>query len=150
MASIGNNSLLDRRKVGFLAGSKIAPLSVFPTLDWASEIATCEDVSIVSGFHSQLERQVLDLLLKGKCGIICVLARSLYSKVPALFLDAFNADRVLFISPFKMPVARTSRQLCHKRNEYVAFISDELVFSSVGQDSSLHQLTNLVMSNTII
>ena len=56
MESIGNNSLFGRRKIGFLAGSKIAPLSVLPTLDWASEIATREDVAVVSGFHSQLER----------------------------------------------------------------------------------------------
>lgn len=71
---IGNIELLDRRKIGFLAGSKINPLSVLPTLDWASEVSVRKDVSIVSGFHSQLERQVLDLLLNGKCGIIFVLA----------------------------------------------------------------------------
>ena len=97
MESIGNNSLFGRRKIGFLAGSKIAPLSVLPTLDWASEIATREDVAVVSGFHSQLERQVLALLLKGKCGIICVLARSLYSKVPTEYKSAFDCGRVLFI-----------------------------------------------------
>lgn len=150
MESIGNTSLLDRRKIGFLAGSKIAPLSVLPTLDWASEIATHEDVAVVSGFHSQLEHHVLDILLKGRCGIICVLARSIYKKIPALFLDAFTAARILFISPLKSPVLRSSRQLCQKRNEYVAFISDEMVFSSVTPGSSIYPLTKLLKPNMMI
>ncbi|MDE6479483.1 MAG: hypothetical protein K2L45_04370 [Muribaculaceae bacterium] len=35
----------------------------------------------------------------------------------------------------------TSRHLCQQRNEYVASISDELVFSSLTPESSLYQLS---------
>lgn len=101
MESIGNTSLLNSRKIGYLAGCKIAPLSVFSTLDWASETAKREDVAVVSGFHSQLERQVLDLLLHGHCGIICVLARKLYSKVPPEYHKAFLDGRILFLTEEK-------------------------------------------------
>ena len=35
----------------------------------------------------------------------------------------------------------TSRGICQRRNEYIASICDELVFSSVTPDSSLYPLT---------
>ncbi len=140
MESLGNLGLLDKHRIGFLAGSKIASLSVIPTLDWAIETSKHEDVSIVSGFHSQMEREVLDFLLKGKCGIICVLARSIYKKVPPKFREAYNAGRVLFISPFQTNAIRADRQVCQHRNEYVASLSDELVFSSLNPESSLYSL----------
>lgn len=142
METLGNISLLDGKKIGYFASSKIATLSVLPTLDWATEVAQREDVAIVSGFHSKMEREVLDFLLRGRCGIVCVLARSIYKKIPDKFREAYNSGRVLFISPFETSATRTSRHLCQQRNEYVASISDELVFSSLTPDSSLYALTN--------
>lgn len=140
METLGNTSLLDRKKIGYFASSKIATLSVLPTLDWATEVAQHEDVAIVSGFHSKMEREVLDFILRGKCGIVCVLARSIYKKIPEKFREAYNSGRVLFIAPFKTSATRTSRHLCQQRNEYVASISDELVFSSLTPRSSLFSL----------
>lgn len=141
METLGNTSLLDRRKIGYFASGTIASLSVLPTLDWATEVARREDVAIVSGFHSKMEREVLDFLLRGKCGIICVLARSIYKKIPEKYREAYNAGRVLFVAPFKTSATMTSRHLCQQRNEYVASISDELIFSSLTPDSSLYPLS---------
>ncbi len=150
METNGNIALLDRRKIGFLAGSKIAPLSVLPTLDWASEIATLEDVAVVSGFHSKLEREVLDILLKGKCGIIYVLARPIYKIIPNKFRDAYAEDRVLFISHNTAKSTMTSRYLCQKRNEYIASISYELVISSLTTESSLNKFISYKNKSSIL
>lgn len=152
METLGNTSLLDRKKIGYFASSKIATMSVLPTLDWAAEVAQRNDVAIVSGFHSKMEREVLDFLLRGKCGIVCVLARSIYKKIPYKFREAYNAGRVLFIDPFKTSATMTSRHLCGRRNEYVASISDELVFSSMNPQSSLCCLYNIkgTIKNMII
>jgi predicted Rossmann fold nucleotide-binding protein DprA/Smf involved in DNA uptake len=141
MESIGNSSLLDRRKIGFLAGSKIAPLSVLPTLDWASEVATREDISIISGFHSQFERQVFDLLLKGKCGIISVLARSLYSKVPTEYKSAFDCGRVLFITEEKQ--SRATKESSYRRNRLIGALSDELYIPEISKESSINKLLSI-------
>lgn len=149
MQTIGNLKLKNYFCIGYFASSKISTLSVLPTLDWAMEIAKREDVVIVSGFHSKMEREVLDFLLRGKCGIIYVLARSIYKKIPDKFREAYNSGRVLFIAPFKTSATRTSRYLCQQRNAYVASISDELVFSSLTPESSLytlaHSKTNVLM-----
>lgn len=141
METKGTFSLLDSKRIGYFASSKIATISVLPTLDWATEIAKRNDVAIVSGFHSKMERAVLDILLKGRCGIICVLARPIYKVIPAKFRDAHAEDRVLFISHNASKSTMTSRHLCQKRNEYIASISDELVFTSLTSESSLYPLS---------
>ena len=141
METLGNISMLERKKIGYFAAGKIASLSVFPTLDWAMEVAKRDEVAIVSGYHSTMEREVLDILLKGRCGIICVLARPIYKVVPGKFRVAYAHDRILFISHNTYSSTMTSRALCQRRNEYVASISDELVFSSLTTESSLYPLS---------
>ena len=149
METLGNISLLDRSKIGYFASRKIAALSVLPTLDWATEVAKRDDVAIVSGFHSKMEREVLDILLRGRCGIICVLARPIYKVIPAKYRNVYAQNRVLFISHNTAKSTMTSRHLCQKRNEYIATLSDELVFSSLSPESSLYILSE-TKSNIIL
>lgn len=146
METLGNTSLLDRKKIGYFASGTIVSLSVLPTLDWAVEVAKHDDVAIVSGFHSKMEREVLDILLKGRCGIICVLARPIYKVIPDKYHNAFAQNRVLFISHNTAKSTMTSRRLCQKHNEYIAFISDELVFSSLTPKSSLYPLFKMAVN----
>lgn len=141
METLGNISLIERKKIGYFASSKIASLSVLPTLDWATEVAKRDDVAIVSGFHSKMEREVLDILLRDRCGIICVLARPIYKIIPDKYRYACAQGRVLFISNNASKSTMTSRYLCQKRNEYIASISDELVFSSLTPDSTLYRIS---------
>lgn len=126
MNYIGNKELLEMRKVGFLASRKISTLSVLPTLDWAMQISKQTDVAVVSGFHSRLEKDVLNILLQGKCGIIVVLARGMYRKIPKQYEEAIQQHRILFISNEKDTVTRVSEVSAHKRNEYVRNLADEM------------------------
>ena len=105
-----------------------------------ADVAHRDDLAIVSVFHSKMEREVLDFLFRGRFGIICVLARAIYKKVPSRFREAYDAGRVLFISTCKTSATMTSRYLCQQRNEYVVSICDELVFSSLTPESSLYPL----------
>ena len=110
--AIGNIDLLQKRKIGFLASRQIATLSVLPTLDWAAEISQREEVAVVSGFHSRMEREVLKILLRGKCGIIVVLARGMYHQVPQIYEEALQQNRLLLLSYEKgqpNPHLRTNR-----------------------------------------
>ena len=118
--------MLKRRKIGFLASRKISSSAILPTLDWAIEISKQSDVAVVSGFHSRLEKDVLKFLLQGKCGIIVVLARGMYRKLPKIFDVAMKENRLLIISLEKETVTRVSERTAHKRNKYVEKLADEL------------------------
>ena len=113
-------------KIGFLASRKIAYPAILPTLDWAVGISKRADVAVVSGFHSRLEKDVLKFLLQGKCGIIVVLARGMYRKLPKIFDVAMKENRLLIISLEKETVTRVSERTAHKRNKYVEKLADEL------------------------
>ena len=123
---LGNKELLNRWKIGFFASRKISSSAILPTLDWAVEISKRADVVVVSGFHSRLEKDVLKFLLQGKCGIIIVLARSMYRKLPKIYDTVMKENRLLIISLEKETVTRVSERTAHKRNKYVEELADEL------------------------
>jgi predicted Rossmann fold nucleotide-binding protein DprA/Smf involved in DNA uptake len=122
----GNKDLLQKNKIGFLASRKISTLSVLPTYDWAVEVSKQNDVAVVSGFHSPMERDVLKILLQGECGIIIVLARGMYRKLPKQYEKAMEQNRLLIISNEKESVTRVSELSAHNRNKYVEELSDEM------------------------
>jgi predicted Rossmann fold nucleotide-binding protein DprA/Smf involved in DNA uptake len=132
---LGNKELLKKRKVGFLASRKISTLSVLPTLDWAMQMSKQEEVAIVSGFHSHMEKDVLKILLQGKCGIIIVLARRMYRKIPQEYTEALLQQRILFISFEKDSVTRVSEISAHRRNKYVKNLADEMKTISINNHS---------------
>lgn len=114
------------QKVGFLASRKISTLSVLPALDWAMQVSKQRDIAIVSGFHSLMERNVLKLLLQGQCGIIIVLARGMYRKLPKQYEEAMNQNRLLIISYEKETITRVSEESAHKRNHHVEQLANEM------------------------
>ena len=132
---LGNKVLLKKRKVGFLASRKISTLSVLPTLDWAMQMSKQEEIAIVSGFHSRMEKDVLKILLQGKCGIIIVLARGMYRKIPLEYTEALLQQRILFISFEKDSVTRVSEISAHRRNEYIKSLADEMKTISINSHS---------------
>ena len=149
MESLGNRDLLQRHKIGFLAGSKSQALSVLPTYDWAKEIAGQENVCVISGFQSPLEKDVLDFLLNGKCGIIFVMSRKILKCVPTKYKDKYDKGEILFISLEKENVRMHGRYQSLKRNKYIAENCEELVLSSLTEESSLNQFVHLDKSNVI-
>ena len=140
---LGNMDLLILHKVGFLASRKVVPSSVIPTINWTNKVSHDPNVAIVSGFQSTLEREVLDIVLKGTCGIIYVLNRSLYRQIPLNLRSAFDSNRILFISLTSEKITRPSAINANIRNHYVVDIADALTFASVDEVSSLHQLTQI-------
>lgn len=75
----GNKELLDRYLVAFFASRTAPPEALDLAKRWAHEIAQTDKV-VISGFHSPIERAVLDILLSGGCSVVVALGRSLYRK----------------------------------------------------------------------
>ena len=122
---LGNKELLDKWKLGFIALRNILSIAVIDTLDWAAKTSKRTDVAVMSGFHSRLEKDVLKFLLQGKCGIIVVLARGMYRRLPKQYEAAVNDGRLLIIALEKENVTRVSERTAHRRNEYVEKLADE-------------------------
>lgn len=140
MTSIGNTELLTSSISGFLCSRTIASKAILPCLDWAVEIAKDENATVMSIFHSPIEREVLTFLLQGKCKIIIVLARTLYKTIPSELKPALEANRLLILSISNQP--RISKQSALASNKYICENCHSLNFGFISKDSSLFPLYN--------
>ena len=137
MTYLGNISLLDQPKHGFLCSRCTKSSVILPCLDWAVYHAH-GDAVVMSTFHSEMEDAVLDMLLPGTCPIILVLGRSLYKTVPEKLRPALDSGRLLIISISNQ--RRISRESAFAANEYICNNSDSITFGYLSQDSSLQTL----------
>ena len=132
MKYIGNKALLDRRKIGFSAMDNLPALAVQTTFDRVEKVSKRADISIVSGFSSGMEKSALNILLQGECGIIIVLARGMYKRIPKEWQAAMNDNRLLVISLEKDSVTRVTEASSDKRDKYIAKTAGEFWRMEVG------------------
>ena len=143
----GNRELLDRTLVAFFASRNAPPEALDLATRWAQEIAQTDKV-VISGFHSPIERAVLDILLAHDCSVVVTLGRSLYHKIPAYLQTAYNNNRVLFIS-FR-DYSRQSRSNSQIRNWATADLASELIFAPFDSTSQLSTLHFTYSANSTI
>ena len=139
----GNKDLLDRRLVAFFASRTPPPEALDLATRWAHQIAKTDKI-VVSGFHSPIERAVLDILLAEGCSVVVTLGRSLYRKIPAHLQAAHCEGRVLFVA-FRN-TSRPSFSNSQLRNWLTADLASEIVFApfyTTSQLSTLHHTYNL-------
>lgn len=137
MTYLGNVSLLDQEKHGFLCSRCTKSSVILSCLDWAVERAH-GDAVVMSTFHSEMEDAVLDMLLPGTCPIILVLGRSLYKVVPEKLRPALDSGRLLIVSISNQ--GRISRESAFAANEYICKNAHSVTFGFLAPDSSLYSL----------
>ena len=133
----GNKDLLDRELVAFFASRKATPHDTQLALQWAKSICQTDKV-VISGFHSPLEKEVLNILLKHHHPVVVALGRALYKKVPPHLQTAFDEGNLLFIS-FR-GYSRHSWNSALQRNWGAAGLAAEVYFTQFDNTSSLSTL----------
>lgn len=133
----GNKELLDRYLVAFFASRTAPPEALDLAKRWAHEIAQTDKI-VISGFHSPIERAVLDILLINGCYVVVALGRSLYRKIPKHLQAAYDSNRVLFVS-FR-DYSRPSFSNSQTRNWLTADLALEVVFAPFDNSSQLSSL----------
>ncbi len=136
----GNIEILNLHKTAFLCSQKCPAEIVLKSYDWAKEQRK-QGNCIVCGNHSQIEKDVFEILLKGKQPLILVLARGMKTRWETEIEEAVEANRLLIISPFEKEVKRVTRQTAKKRNQEILKICDKII---VGYKSKYGQLENLL------
>lgn len=137
--TIGNSELLKLPKTAFLCSRQISPSSVLKCYDWATSMRDAAQC-IISGFHSQIEKDVLHFLLKGKQPIILVLGRSVYRQIPEALQTPLAEGRLLIVSVVSASTHRQSVESAIRRNRFIIENADEVVFGSLDVDGNLYQL----------
>ena len=92
-------------------------------------------VTVISGFHSPVERESLRILLRGIQPVIVCPARSIERiRLPAEWRDPILEGRLLLISPFTPKQNRMTAALAAQRNEFVAALACAvlIIYADVG------------------
>lgn len=136
---IGNKELLTLHKTAFLCSRQVPASVVLKCYDWAIEQRE-KGNCVISGFHSQIEKDVLHYLLKGKQPIILALARGLKEKLEHQFERPLEEGRLLIITPFEKTVKRVTEQTAHTRNQLMTALADQITIGYASPGGQLEEL----------
>ena len=121
--AIGNFAILERPLLGFFCSVKCPGDLILRTYDLARALRDA-GVPVVSGFHSPIEKDCLDLLLRGSQPVVICPARSIQNMHFGKSLKAnIEKGRVLLLSPLEETVKRPTAQTSQRRNQFVGALA---------------------------
>jgi predicted Rossmann fold nucleotide-binding protein DprA/Smf involved in DNA uptake len=142
--AIGSPEILGEKKVGLFCSVRCPGDAILGAYDSARKLRD-ESVTVVSGFHSPVEKECLRILLRGKQPIIVCLARALEKiRLPADWRGAVEAGRLLLVSPFEKRPRRPTTESAQRRNEIVAALSDEALIIHAESGGSIERIAMLI------
>jgi predicted Rossmann fold nucleotide-binding protein DprA/Smf involved in DNA uptake len=139
MYYLGNQNLITLPKTAFLCSRRYPAAVVLKAYDWAGEqkkTGRC----VISGFHSDIEKDVLHFLLKGSQPVIMVLARSMNKTWDDAVSKALSEERLLIISPFDENIKRGTEGTAAQRNRLMAQMADEVMIAHSSPGGKLEKL----------
>lgn len=136
---MGNMDLLRCDKTAFLSSSQVAD-GTKEKIDHWLDIMELNDVCIISGFQSEMEKRVLDRLLSSKAKIIMVLAKKVFTNCPSRYKKAIEQGRMLIISPYKEVANFTTKEAAKKRNQYVVNHASRIVVGYISKGGMLDNI----------
>ena len=126
VATIGNLEHLNAHSLGFFCSAQCPGNLILDTYDLARELRDAS-VTVIGGFHSPMEKECLDLLLRGTQPIIICPARSIdRMRIPKPWKAPLADGRLLVLSPFVDHRPRVTFELAEQRNRFVACLADEV------------------------
>ena len=122
----GPLQLLNQPKTGFFCSSQCPGSIVLKTFDAITRMRD-EGHVLIGGFHSVMEWECLGILLRGRQPVIWVPARSIVGMhLKPELLPAFDAGRLLILSPFPPKDKRITATLAEARNRFVGALADRV------------------------
>jgi predicted Rossmann fold nucleotide-binding protein DprA/Smf involved in DNA uptake len=123
---LGNLDILERKPVALFCSMKCPGNLILKTYDLARELRD-KGVTVISGFHSPMEKEYFSLLLRGKQPVIWCPAKRLPGRgLSKECRDALTEGRLLVISPFGEKVKRATKETAFFRNEFVAALAERV------------------------
>jgi len=135
VTALGNLDHLNARLLSLFCSAKCPGNLILDTYDLARKLRDA-GMTTIGGFHSPMEKECLDLLLRGKQPIVICPARGIQRmRTPRGWKPALDDGRLLVLSPFREADRRMTAALAIQRNEFVAAIADEILVAHAAPGS---------------
>ena len=140
ITSKGELDLLDRRLIGFFCSVRCPGDVILRTYDLARALRSM-DVTLIGGFQSPMEKDFLDLVLRGPSSVVVCPARGLGTmRIPKVWKNPLAEGRLLLLSFFDDNVRRPTADIAAKRNAYVAALAHRLLIAHAEKGSKTEKL----------
>lgn len=125
--AIGNLNILEQQLLGFFCSVKCPGAIILKTYDLIRDLRNA-GVTVISGFHSPIEKDCLDLLIRGKQPIVICPARGIKTmRIPKSWRVPIEKNRLLILSPFENKHRRPTVTLAEYRNRFVEMFADKIL-----------------------
>jgi predicted Rossmann fold nucleotide-binding protein DprA/Smf involved in DNA uptake len=129
--AIGRIDLIHIPKTAFFCSKRCTVDAVLKAMDQARNWRN-QGRCIISGFHSPMEKECLQILLRGRQPIIICPARSIETmRIPKVWRPAIEEGRVLMLSMFPAAERRMTAALAEQRNQLVAAMANEVFLAHI-------------------
>ena len=146
LSLIGNSDILHQKPLAVFCSVKCPGNLILQTYDLA-KVLRDSGKTVISGFHTPMEKECLSLLLKGTQPIVTCPARGLERmRIPAQWKEAIEHNRLLILSCFDGKIRRATKELAEQRNYFVASLADEILFIHASRGGSTHTLARNLIS----
>jgi len=122
---LGNLEILERKSLALFCSVKCPGNLILQTYELAQKLRAA-GVTVIGGFHSPMERQCLEILLRSPHPVIVCPARGVPKRVPPEFRRPLEEGRMLLLSPFADDVSRADEESARERNRFVAALADRI------------------------
>ena len=146
---LGNRDILKVHKTAFLCSRKCPADIIVKSYDWAIEQRK-KGNCVISCFHSRIEKDVFQILLKGKQPMIMALARGMKKRWKPEIKTAVEQNRLLIISPFDESVKRITSERADIRNRLMLALADEIRIAHSVKGGSLEALLSHCKNRKVI
>jgi len=125
--AMGNLDLLARPLLALFCSSRCPGATILKTYDVVRSLRD-SGVTVISGFHSPMEKECLRLLVRGPQPIVICPARSIESmRIPSEWRTPLAAGRLLILSPFETKHPRVTAETAQYRNRFAAALADRIL-----------------------
>ena len=141
--ALGDFASLSQPKTALFCSVRCPDDAILRAYDAAQKLRD-DGVTVISGFHSPVEKECLRILLRGKQPIIICLPRSMEKiRIPASWRGALDTGRLLLLSSFEKRPRRPTIESSHRRNELVAALCDEALIIHAEPGGNVERISKL-------
>lgn len=146
VAALGDTSILATKTCALFCSARCPGDIILRTLDLAVALRSA-GITVISGFHTPMERECLTVLLRGRQPVVICPARSIDDmRLPQAWIPGIDAGRILLLSPFPAERRRPTLQTAAYRNRFVAALATSVFVAFASPGGSTEQLTREVIT----
>ena len=133
--ALGTLEILAMPLLGFFCATRCPGNIILRTYDLALALREA-GVPVIGGFHTPMEKECLEVLLRGRQSVVICPARNIERlRMPVGWRKPYAEGRLLVLSPFAAHQRRPTAALAEHRNCFVAALAAHIFVAYAGPGS---------------